>query len=166
MSIDMTRVVPAEEMKGDSAKDTDLLKGMRGEAERYLTSFHWCERVSESYFGLGVGGIVAVFLFRIRPAQTGVDEWLWVIVGDLPSAYLVTDDAPNPACALRVYVNLMKEWVEAAAAGRPVDNLIPTNVPPTPEWARELKTRLGFLEQKILSRYKNDLRACEDVSPG
>src|SRR5262245_45603207 len=107
-------------MRGESEEETALLDGMRADAERFLGSSAWCGGVDESYFGLGVGGIVAIFLFRIRPAQAGVDEWLWVVTGDLPPAYLVTDQAPNPACALKTYIGLMREWVEAARSGRPV----------------------------------------------
>src|SRR5262249_36635486 len=132
--LDVARVVPADRMRGDSQEDTALLRGMRADAERFLGSFAWCGGVTEAYFGLGVGGIVAVLLFRIRPAGAGVDEWLWVVTGDLPPAYLVTDQAPNPACALKGYIDLMREWVEAARSGRPVVDLIPVNVPPTPEW--------------------------------
>jgi hypothetical protein len=57
----------------------------------------------------------------------------------------------------------MHEWVEAVRTGRPVENVIPVNVPPTVEWATELKTRLEFLQDKILSRYTRDLGACEDT---
>ena len=48
-----------------------------------------------------IGGVVAVFLFRID-GPPEVDPLLWVVVGDLPTAYLVTDDAPSPAIALDV----------------------------------------------------------------
>jgi hypothetical protein len=106
----MTKVVITADMARDSVKDTALLKEMLTEASRYLASFPWCGEIEKTYFGLGVGGIVAVFLFRVAPSQPNVDEWLWVVVGDVPPAYLVTDGAPNPACALKVYIGLMKEW--------------------------------------------------------
>lgn len=161
----MRRVVPVSHMAGEDAEDTELLKGLLAEAESYLASFDWCERLEEAYFGLGVGGIVAVFLFRVRPARPDVDDWLWVIVGDLPPAYLVTDSAPNAACALEGYLGLMQEWVEAVRTGRPLEDLIPVNVPPTVEWATELKGRLEFLRDNVLSKYTSDLRACEDPPP-
>src|SRR4051812_48819734 len=107
MSLDMRKVVPAAMLAGEDAEDTALLRGMLERASQYLRSFRWCADIEEAYFGLGVGGVVAVFLFRIRPAQTGVDPLLWVVVGDVPSAYLVTDRAPSPACALEGYVELM-----------------------------------------------------------
>ena len=158
--MDLTRLTPVSRMAGDDPTDTALLRDLLDRAEGYLRSFQWCERIEEAYFGLGVGGIVAVFLFRIRPTKPDVDEWLWVISGDLPPAYLVTDNAPNPASALQVYVELMGEWVDAVLGGRAVDHLIPVNVPPTAEWATNLQGRLKFLREEILSRHEEDLRAC------
>ena len=160
MTVDMRRVVPIADMAGDSANDTALLKDMLTEASRYLKSFSWCGQIVETYFGLGVGGIVAVFLFGVSPSEPDVDEWLWVVVGDVPPAYLVTDEAPNPACALKVYIGLMSEWVKAVHEGRPTDKLVPVNVDPTEEWANALEGRLDFLERRVLSGYTNDLTLC------
>ncbi|HMV86500.1 MAG TPA: hypothetical protein PKA34_25610 [Blastocatellia bacterium] len=153
----MSKVTPVRLMKGDNDKDTSLLSEMFDDASTYITSFAWCAGILESYFGLGVGGVVAVFLFKIRPAAKEIDDWLWVVVGDLPSAYLVTDNAPNPACALEAYIDEMEEWVKAAISGRSVDALIPVNVNPTLANAQSLKKRLNFLSSKILNYYTEDL---------
>jgi len=51
----------------------------------------------------------------------------------------------------------MQDWVEAAKAGRSVENLIPINVPPTPENAARIESRLRFLDKEILSKYADDL---------
>ncbi len=139
-------------MKGDSAADTQLLNEMADEAKAFLSAFEWCARIEESYFGCGVGGVVGVFYFRIVPATGGVDEALWVVVGDVPPAYLVTDESPTPSAALRAYVDQMKEWVSAVEMGQSVEDLIPVNAPATPETARALKSRLDSLEAEILPR--------------
>ena len=110
-NVDFGKVEPASQMKGDSEHDTELLKQMLKEAQAYLSAFDWCEAIRESHFGLGVGGVVAVFLFRIIPSREGVDEWLWVVVGDLPPAYLVTDENPTPVSALEAYAEEMKAWL-------------------------------------------------------
>src|ERR1700683_3971074 len=91
------RVMPIEHIYGEDAEDTKALRAMALDAERYILSFPWCKSVDTRYFGAGVGGVVAVFLFGILPARAGVDTWLWVVVGDLPSAYLVTDDCNIPS---------------------------------------------------------------------
>jgi hypothetical protein len=86
MSPDRTKlparcVVPIGEMEGDDPEDTALLRLMFREAESYLQSFDWCESIAASYYGAGVGKVVAVFLFQIIPRRPDIDEWLWVIVG-------------------------------------------------------------------------------------
>lgn len=45
----------------------------------------------------------------------GTPGALWVVAGDLPSAYLVTDAAPTATAtaALAIYCSLMQDWVEA-----------------------------------------------------
>jgi len=153
----MTKVVPECEMRGDSAEDTCLLREMFREAKEYLEAFHWCGGIKDSFFGLGVGGIVGVFLFNIVPAAQGVDDWVWVIVGDLPPAYITVDNAHNPARALDGYMGEMAAWAEAAMNGLSVDDLIPVNVPPTRENALALRSRLEFLDEMILPDYRNDL---------
>ena len=155
--VDFALLVPADQTQGDSDKDTVLLKAMHQEATKYIGSFPWCKKVKEEYFGIGVGKVFAIFLFRIEPANPKVDEWLWVVVGDLPSAYLVTDNAPNPACALDVYICEMGRWVTAVKEGKSVVGLIPVNVAPSLEHAKMLESRLSFLDRKILSEYKDDL---------
>jgi len=138
-------------MKGDSSEDTRLLKSMATEAKQYLLSFEWCREIKESWFGWGVGGVCAIFLFEIVPANRGVDSWFWVIVGDLPSAYLVLDGSPTPMKALDTYVELMQEWVDAVHEGKSTDDLIPVEAAATPENADLLQRRLVFLREKVLS---------------
>lgn len=155
--VDIGKLSPLHLMKGDDEQDSSLLVEMAKDAYVYLLSFSWCSEVTEQYFGIGVGGVVAVFLFRIKPAIAGVDEWLWVIVGDLPPAYLVTDNAPNPAGALCAYIELMEDWVEAVQGGKPIDDLIPVNVEPNPANAQLLQKRLEFLKTNILIYYLKDI---------
>ena len=56
-------VVPAQAITGDDEQDTQLLRQMLSEADAYLRSFPWCKGVLSSFFGGGVGGVFAVFLF-------------------------------------------------------------------------------------------------------
>jgi hypothetical protein len=149
-SVDFAKVVPCTEMRGDSIVDTEQLESMRKEAEDYLSSFSWCQRIIDCFYGLGIGGVVAVFLFHIEPDKDNVDEWLWVISGDLPSAYLVVDQSPTPVSALKTYVAEMRKWVEAAKTGRSIEDVIPVNVEPNPENAARLQKRLDFLTKEAI----------------
>ena len=147
--IDFSKIVPISEMKGDSKEDTAKLKELHTEAVNYINSFSWCKKIEETHFGLGVGGIIGIYLFKIQPTKPEVDEWVWIVVGDLPPAYLVIDRSPDPASALNSYIREMNEWIQAVKKGKPVDNLIPVNMPPTIENAKFLEVRLKFLQQKI-----------------
>jgi hypothetical protein len=157
VSVDLSKVVPTTQMKGETDEESIELQKMLAEASEYLNAFPWCSEIRQSYLGIGFPGVVSVFLFRILPARDDVDEWIWVVSGDLPFAYITAEDAPNPASALDGYIGAMQEWVEAAQKGKPTDNLIPVNVAPTPENAKRLESRLQFLDREILSRYPDDL---------
>ncbi|MFA5142865.1 MAG: tetratricopeptide repeat protein [Candidatus Omnitrophota bacterium] len=148
--INFSELLPISKMKGDGREDTARLKEMHKEAVNYITSFSWCKKIEEKYFGLGVGDIIGIYLFKIQPSKSDINKWVWVVVGDLPPAYLVVDRSPDPASALNSYIREMDEWVQAVKKGKPVDGLIPVNAPPTAENAKLLKTRLKFLKKEIL----------------
>jgi hypothetical protein len=156
VKFDPAELTPVSDALGDSKADSAKLLSMAADAKHFIESFDWCNAVEQQYFGMGVGGVVAVFLCKITPAKPKVDDWLWVVVGDVPSAYLVTDDAPTPTLALEAYVREMSDWVAAAKNGRDVKDLIPVNVPATPEWGAELERRLAFIEQKLLGGANNE----------
>lgn len=134
---------------GEDDEDDSKCREHFREAERYLTSFRWCSRIEETCVGYCVGGIITILLMKILPARDDADEWIWVIVGDLPRAYIAPAE-PRPAEALEDYIFQMRRWVDAAKQGKPVGKLIPVNVAATPEWAAKLESRLDFLEREIL----------------
>ena len=151
-------VVPITHMTGDDQEDTSLLIKLSMRAETYLLSHNWCRSIIEAYYGMGIGGVYARFLYRIIPITPHVDEWLWVLIGDIPPAYLVLDDCSNPALALEGYIQEMRLWVEAVRSNSPVADLIPVNVAPTVESANILSRRLDFLEKEILVQYQDRLK--------
>ena len=148
--IDVSQMKTFEAIKGEDAKDTRLLKEMMIEANSFLSSHEWCDHVDSLYFAYGVGGIIAIFLAQITPYSSEVDKCLWVIVGDIPAAYIVADDNPTVADALDAYCLEMDTWVKAVNEGESVDDLIPVNVSPTPEYAEQLRGRLEYIRSNIL----------------
>lgn len=157
--VDMTKLELVERLRGEDAEETEELRALARKAEQFITGFSWCDGIERAYAGLVIPSVVGTFLFVIRPAKADVDSTLWVIVGDVPPAYLVVDEATNPAMALKRYIELMSEWVDAAEEGKSVEDLIPVNVPPTKEYAAKLKTRLEFLRERILPEYSEDITA-------
>lgn len=158
IKVDLSKVVPVGSMSGEDIEETRLLFQMHTEAENYLKAFKWCGDVIESYLGIGVGGVIGIFLFHIRPIADDADEWIWIIVGDLPPAYISIEVAPNPATALDAYIGAMEEWVECVKQGKIIDGLIPVNVPASLANAKQLESRLTFLDREILSKYADDLK--------
>ncbi|MFA5192329.1 MAG: hypothetical protein WC740_16605 [Verrucomicrobiia bacterium] len=149
--VDLDALMPAEHMTGDDAEDTELLKKMLETATHYIRGFRWCPGIDRVYLGYGVGGVVAVFLFHFQEKIDGTEEWLWVIVGDLPSAYLVVVDGPKDApAALRVYCELMEDWANAILNGQPLDDHFPVEAKPTPNNATSLLNRLDFIKSELL----------------
>jgi hypothetical protein len=120
------------------------------EAREFLTYYKWVSSIDEEYLGVAFSGILYLFLFKITSNRADVDPWVWVVVGDLPPAYLTCDDAHTPYEALDSYIGAMQEWVAAAKVGKSVANLIPVNIPATLENALFLENRLKLIDERIL----------------
>jgi hypothetical protein len=137
-----------------SVRDIDFslsaeLQDALSEARSFITFFEWGNIRSE-FLGAHFDGIFSIFLFEIEPGRADVDHWVWVLVGDIPPAYITCEDAKNPYEALDGYLGAMEDWVQAARGGASVADLIPVNVPATPANAASLDTRLKFLNEEIL----------------
>jgi hypothetical protein len=113
----VTGVVPISQMIGEDEEETKLLHELSARAETFISSFAWCLSISEFYFGEGIGGIFGVFFARIQPSCADIDDFLWVIVGDFPPAYLVTDRCKTPSQAIRAYLVEIRKWIELARQG-------------------------------------------------
>jgi hypothetical protein len=122
------------------------------EAEQYLRSFPWCPPVGERYVGLGIGDVIALFLFEFREKIQGTEDWLWVVVGDLPSAYFVIDGAPDPASALETYCQLIEDWTRAVRNGHSLEEVYPVAAEPTLEHASMLSSRIAFIRSEFVPR--------------
>ena len=120
-------------------------------AQQFLSGFRWCGRLLGAELAWAAAGVLGVFRMRISPARPDVDEIVWVVTGDLPSAYLAYEPQDTWQDALQGYVSEMQLWVDAAKSGETVADLIPVNVPPTPENAARLETRLDFIRTRLLA---------------
>jgi hypothetical protein len=120
------------------------------QAKEFISSFAWCRSVQKIYVGCIIERVVGLFLFEIVPSSSEIDKQLWVIVGDIPPAYLVTDQAENPSDALKLYIGEMRAWIEAVRTGKPTDDVIPVNANESEKSAAALESRLNFLEEKVV----------------
>ena len=135
---------------GDSEEDTALLRAMYERAVQYITSFSWSPPINTVRFAFGVGGVVALFLVEFNQPISGNDDKLWVVVGDVPSAYFVVDDAYDAASALRIYCELMSAWADAVSRGHSTGDVFPVDAAPTKANADQLRVRIAFIEDDII----------------
>lgn len=148
--VNLDNLESAEQITGEDAEETARLRDMLARAESFLKSFKWCPPIVERYLAFGVGGVIALCLFKLQRRIHSTDQWLWVIEGDLPSAYFVVDEACDAAAALGVYCEMMDEWADAVEKQLPLDDVFPIGAAATKENAGMLKSRVKFLRDRIL----------------
>lgn len=166
--LDLSKVIPWDEfleLEFEDEEDRECGKLYYSRAQEYIESSSWCSKIDESYVGICQAEIIGQFLFKITP-QGDVGKWFWVFVGNLPPAILPGAMGRNPGMALDAYIRAMALWVIAIDEGKPVDDLIPVNAPPTREYADMLRGRLALLRKHLLlDQYREDLDYHpEDVS--
>ncbi|MGA2217821.1 MAG: hypothetical protein ABSG51_07035 [Terracidiphilus sp.] len=127
---------------------------MAAEAVRYVQSFEWCIELHERYFGQGCGGVVALFLFRVTIRSFQTPEWIWVIVGDMPSAYMELEQAQSPREALLCYIEGVEELLEATDEERASEDLIPIIVQAGDEFIEMLRGRMRTLRSLVLPNFR------------
>ena len=140
------------EIVGEDEEDTALLRKMATDACDYLSSFAWCPRIKEMYLAYGVGRVVAIFFVEFSEKIRGTDDKLWIVVGDLPNAYLVVEPSDNPADALTRYCELMEDWISAVQTTGDLLNVFPVTAAPTRENAENLRSRIEFLKKELISK--------------
>jgi hypothetical protein len=119
-------------------------------ANCFLDGFDWAKGRKNLWVANCIPGIIGIFLVELNPQGQDIDQYTWVVVGDLPPAYLSSIYAKSPWDALDGYLGEMKAWADAVENGRPTDSLIPVDGAPTLANARALKSRLEFLSREIL----------------
>jgi hypothetical protein len=157
--IDTSNMIEITNLKSSNIEDCEEVISLSQEAKRFLESQSWCKSVVKGMFDRGWNYIVGVFLFFIEPAHEGIPDCIWVIVGDLPPAYIDANDNPNGACAIDAYVLEMEKWVEGVMRGHSVEDLIPVNVQPRIENAEMLRQRLDIIKSTILVHLNDEIQA-------
>ena len=151
MSLDREDFQLLADIRGEDDEDTNLLREMGKEAHEFITGQEWCPPIRNFYFADGVGGVFALFLVDFSEAiADSPDDSLWVVVGDLPSAYFVSESADTPRAALECYCFIMEDWVAAVVNDTDLDEVYPVEAEPTKKNARELQSRVDFLRSEII----------------
>jgi len=137
-------MIPASQIKDPEVRE------FAAEAESFVASQSWCKKVAGVRLAWAAAGVLGVFQVDLVPAEPGVDPTLWVVVGDIPPAYLVLDETPTWREALQGYVAEMSRWVHAVRHGLPLDDVIPVAAVPSLEHAEMLAGRLALIETEII----------------
>jgi hypothetical protein len=138
-------------MNAEDAEEAALLKAMAIEADAYVAHQRWARQVKGRTHCFGIGKIVAIFLFEfVEPIAGSNDRRLWIVVGDLPSAYLVVNEEDSPAQALESYCDVMESWCEAVETGGSLKDVFPVAAAPTKGNASLLRKRIEFIRTEVL----------------
>jgi hypothetical protein len=150
MDIDTSNFLEESEIKGDDAEDTALLRELAAEARAYMEEFEWCPTIVSVHLALGVGEFVGVFLFQFDEVIEDDDDALWVVVGDLPSAYVIVEPDDDGISALERYCELMEDWAFNVLKGNSIEESFPVEAEATHENAEMLRQRIAFIHAEIL----------------
>ena len=142
------------EIKLDTLTEIEEIQAILGlyfDARNFLEEFTWCLSTKKCWYDKehGIYEMLGVFLFEIDPINDSVDDFIWVIVGDLPSVYLDKSVTTGKE-AIETYCELMQEWVDNVKNGKSLEECYPVEVEPTIENADLLNTRIAFLKRELL----------------
>jgi len=150
MEIDTSDWQEESKIEGEDPEDTALLREMAAEARAYMEEFEWCPSIVSIHLALGVGGVVGVFLFQFDEVIEDDDDALWVVVGDLPNAYVIVEPDDDGISALERYCELMEDWAFNVLKGNSIEESFPVDAEPTQEHAEMLRSRIVFLRTEII----------------
>ena len=134
-------------------EEIQAILGLYYDAKNYIEDFDWCLSTKKCWYDkdFGIYEKFGVFLFEIKPLNNNVDDFIWVIVGDLPSVYLDKSITTGQE-AVEQYCELMQEWAENVKCGKSLDECYPVPVDPTIENAELLSSRVAFVRRELLMK--------------
>ncbi|MES2275142.1 MAG: hypothetical protein V4592_03905 [Bacteroidota bacterium] len=124
-------------------------------ASSYLSDFLWCKQIINAGLYLNLGSTLCIFLFEIENTSSSDDNYLWVIVGDLPAMYLDVYAVKSTKEVIENYVGLAGDWVENIKAGKSIDDCYPFRAEPTIEIADLLERRISFMKNTLIENIED-----------
>lgn len=97
-----------------------------------------------------VGVFLVQFASPIAGGELAGATEMWAVAGDLPAMCFETDDARNPADALRLYCAVAEDWAETVLAGGDLRACYPIPAKPSREHAEMLLSRIAFLREELI----------------
>jgi hypothetical protein len=136
-------------------EETKAILTLYEKAKEYLESFSWCKSILNCWFDKDfcIYDKIGVFLFEINPINEEVDDYIWIIVGDLPSVYL-DKSVLTPNDALITYCDLMEDWTNCILNDSDISECYPVLAEPTKKYADLLNKRIEFIRREIILNKK------------
>lgn len=121
------------------------------EATEYLFNFTWCKKIISTNIYLNLGSTLCIFLFEIENSVSRDDNYLWVIVGDIPPMYLDVQGPKTTKEVLEDYIKLAEDWIGNVKAGKSINDCYPFIAEPTIEMAIMLEKRTSFMKNTLIN---------------
>jgi hypothetical protein len=157
--MDTRKLINTKDLSRSKIEFKEEIEKLYNEAYNYLKNQNWCIEVLDSWFDRGLADKLAVFYFKIIPCK-GADEYVWIITGDIPHAYIDTESAPNGACAIKVYSEIMEDWIKAVKDSENMNKVFPIDIPASEKYANMLSSRIKFIRKNLLPMYLEELKEC------
>lgn len=140
----------------ESLSDLDDIVNLKEKAESFILSHEWCKGIINSLYKIGIPNKLGIFLIEINPANSDVDNFVWVVNGDLPSVYLDIS-LTNEVEVIKCYCDLMEDWSDAIINNKSIDDCYPVKVAPTLEHAEMIQSRIRFIREEVIPYFKDNL---------
>ena len=149
--IDISEMITIEDIATSDIEYREEVIELTERAKRYLSDMSWCVKLNQGWLAYALGYIIGVYLIHFQPNRDDIPEYVWVVIGDIPPAYLDVEYCPDWLAAVDGYIVEMQEWVDRVLNRLPIDHtVISVNVPPEEEWAESLGSRLKFIQKHII----------------
>jgi hypothetical protein len=147
-------MIEIENLASISITEMNEVLKLSVEATEYLNSFKWCSSIKKGYLSKEWGYRLCVFYFEIESVNHVVES-VWVVVGDMPPAYIDTKHAASPSQALERYVTLMEDWISHVKTGKSMVNCYPVHVEPIEKYADMLLQRTEKIKHFFIPELSN-----------
>lgn len=147
--VDTSSLIPDGLLRGQTERETQQLQQYAQRARAFLESFAWCTGVRQLLYGVGAGGVIAVFFADVL-VKGKAREWLWVVTGDLPAAYLPEQAARTPCAALAAYCEGAAAWAAAVQRHALGPEHLALAVEASAAVARDVAAKVGTVQRLVL----------------
>ena len=120
------------------------------ESKEYLGRQKWCKSIQRGWLFTNIGYAVNIYLYEIENEQSPEDNFLWIMVGDLPPIYLDTYNVKSTKEVIEIYVDLANDWIQHARTGQSLDECFPFEAANSHQLITMLESRTRRLQNEIL----------------